>query len=1000
MIGRGRESALLALLLLHPNEPLATDRIIDSLWSDNAPAQAAKSVQVYVSRLRRVLGADRIATTAAGYAVIVKAGERDIDRFEELGREGRGAFDRGDLTGAERRLSEALALWRGDALSDFRYEEFAQSAVSHLEELRRNAEADRIDGRIAQGRADEVIARLEALIAAAPLWERPREQLMLALYRSGRQAEALDLYRNTRQLFDAELGIEPGEHLQQLERRILNQDPSLGRVRREPIRQLRARSAWLFVGAGAVFVAVAAGIVALLVTRGSAVALAAAAPNSLAQIDAKSGKLVAQVPVGSAPTAVAADGEHVWVADGASQELLEIDSRAHRIRSRTHLPTIPTEAVSTPEAVWLTGPLDASGGVLMRVDVATRAVRVIRVHGPFVADLFAPAVPNALAIAGEEVWTDTVHGDLVRVVRQHARNLRIKRQHSVDGLAYGDGSIWVTSSVDDSVLRLDAESGKLAAAPIRIASIPGRRAASPGGVAYGEGSVWVADALTDRLTRIDPKTNSVSETIPVGRRPTAVAVGAGAVWVVNAGDGTVSKIDPSRGEVVRTIPVGHSLTSIAAAEHDVWVSVAGGAAAPSPAPPRPATAVRSASCGPVQSGDRAPDLLVVSDLPKHDNDKRVNLPIVDMEHAILATLASHDFRAGAYRIGYQACTDSAPGASPDLPRCAANARAYAANANVVGMIGTYQSNCAKVELPILNSAPTGPVAVISPSNTYVGLTHPGPQTEADEPDRYYPTGIRNYVRLAPADDAQAAGLVRFAKQQGLRRLFLLDDGDATGVAMVAYVQQAARRLGVRVVGSAHWGRGPYVVLGRRVRATRPDAVVLTGCICNNGGGILTDLGRALGPRVPFLATDNFTFGGNMAGQDAPPAAFRTYITQTRAASAALPANGRAFLRTTFPDRPLADIALDVPAAAAAMDLLLTAIARSDGSRSSVVDQLVRGRAVGSVIGAVTFDVDGDPADAPVTIARISRDAPFTPHVAVGGLRLVRVVIGDPGLAAP
>jgi branched-chain amino acid transport system substrate-binding protein len=636
----------------------------------------------------------------------------------------------------------------------------------------------------------------------------------------------------------------------------------------------------------------------------------------------------------------------------------------------------------------------------MRVDVATRAVRVIGVHGPNVADLFAPAVPNAIAVAGEQVWTDTEHADLVRVVGLRPTTLRIKQQHSVDGIAYGDGSIWVTSSVDDSVLRLDAESGKLTTPPIRIASVPGRRAASPGGVAYGEGSVWVADALSDRVTRIDPKTNSVSETIAVGRRPTAVAVGAGAVWVVNAGDGTVSKIDPAKGDVVRTITVGRSLTGIAAASGDVWVSVAGGTAAPSPQPPRPATAVRSGSCGAIQSGGRTPDLLVVSDLPKHDNDKRVNLPIVDMERAIVATLASRDFRAGAYRIGYQACTDSTPGASPDLPRCAANARAYAANANVVGVVGTYQSICAKVELPILNSAPTGPVAVISPSNTYVGLTHPGPQTEADEPDRYYPTGIRNYVRVAPADDAQAAGLVVFAKERGLRRLFLLDDGDATGVAMVAYVQQAARRLGVRVVGSGHWGRGPYLALGRRIRASRPDAVVLTGCICSNGGGILTDLGRTLGPRVPFLATDNFTFAGNMAGPNAPAAAFRTYITQTRAAAATLPPPGRAFLRATFPGRSLADLALDVPAAAAATDLLLNAIARSDGSRSSVVDQLVRGRAVGSVIGSVTFDADGDPAEASVTVSRVSRRAPKTPHLAVGGLQLVRVVIAEPGVAAP
>ena len=171
-----------------------------------------------------------------------------------------------------------------------------------------------------------------------------------------------------------------------------------------------------------------------------------------------------------------------------------------------------------------------------------------------------------------------------------------------------------------------------------------------------------------------------------------------------------------------------------------------------------------------------------------------------MRTAIRAVLKQRNFRAGSYRVGYQACTDSSPGASPDPPLCASNARAFERDRSVIGVVGAYQSICSGIELPILGTSAAGPVAMISPSNTYVGLTHGGPQTGPDEPDRYFPTGVRNYVRLTAPDDAQGAALAELAHQLRRHRIYLLDDGDSTSVAMATYVSRGGAAAGRRSGG--------------------------------------------------------------------------------------------------------------------------------------------------------------------------------------------------------
>ncbi len=227
VLGATQQRALLAVLVLHRGETVSIDRLVDELWGERASATAAKTVHVYVSRLRKELGADVIATQGRGYRLLVEPEHVDVGRFEALCAEGRRAFAEGDAARARELLCSALGLWRGEPLADFAYEPFAQSAIGRLQEARLAALEDRIEADLALGSDGELVPELESLVASNPLQERLRGQLMLALYRAGRQADALAVYRQTSVLLREELGLEPGPLLRELECSILAQDPSL-----------------------------------------------------------------------------------------------------------------------------------------------------------------------------------------------------------------------------------------------------------------------------------------------------------------------------------------------------------------------------------------------------------------------------------------------------------------------------------------------------------------------------------------------------------------------------------------------------------------------------------------------------------------------------------------------------------------------------------------------------------------------------------------------------
>jgi len=227
-LGAPQQRAVLALLLLNANEVVSRDRVVDELWGERPPATAAKLVQLYVSALRKLLDPDRslLITRAPGYVLRVEPDALDLHRFERLVGQGRAELAEGSAATAGERFREALALWRGPALADLAFAPFAQAEIARLEERRLDAVCDRIEADLALG-GSGVVGELEALIAEHPLRERLRGQLMLALYRSGRQAEALAAYQDARRALVDGLGIEPGRELRELEQAILRQDPGL-----------------------------------------------------------------------------------------------------------------------------------------------------------------------------------------------------------------------------------------------------------------------------------------------------------------------------------------------------------------------------------------------------------------------------------------------------------------------------------------------------------------------------------------------------------------------------------------------------------------------------------------------------------------------------------------------------------------------------------------------------------------------------------------------------
>ena len=342
--------------------------------------------------------------------------------------------------------------------------------------------------------------------------------------------------------------------------------------------------------------------------------------------------------------------------------------RARGRQRRTGLGRIPTQLVFGDGSVWIASAV-GSNGVVQQFDPETAGIvstRTVRIKAGRSEDVFAPATPNALALAGSTLWSNALHSDLVSFDprRRDGNEMSLGGSESVDGIASGYRDIWVSSGTSDRVLRIDPLRRRVLAT-IPIAAAPHARIASPYGIATGFGSVWVANALSGTVSEIDPHTNAVHATIEVGARPTDIAVGEGAVWVLNASDGTVTRIDPARHTAVATINVGRGVTGIAAGLGGVWVTVAGGRAAGSDRRgPNVVQPLPRSTCASLVHGAGTPDLLLASELPTFIEEVTPDAALAGVRAAILHVLRpTSSAPAGTASATRPATTRSPPWAS-------------------------------------------------------------------------------------------------------------------------------------------------------------------------------------------------------------------------------------------------------------------------------------------------------------------------------------------------
>jgi YVTN family beta-propeller protein len=562
-LGGRKQMALLAILLLHRGEPLSRDRLIDQLWGERPPATADKTLQVYVSNLRKVLGAEMIATVGRGYRLAVAPEQVDADRFETFCERGRRALADGDAATARGLLESALSLWRGEPLADFAYEQFAQAEIGRLQEAWMQALEDRIDAELALGEHETVVAELEVLVARHPARERLLRQLILALYRSDRQVDALEAYRRGRKALSDELGLDPSPRLRELEQAVLRHDPALqapsvGSPFARRVTRPILRGGLLIALGGVILLAAAVTAVAVVLSRGSGAVVPV--PNSVVAIDARTNQIVGQVPAGASPAGIAFGSGSLWVANIDDQTVSRIDPVALRAQRTFTIDDTPTGIAASATGVWVVSSQANATSVTVRridpqFDVITQTTRI----GNVVA-----GGPGGVSVNGSAIWVAPSTGQLARLDPVTGRVVQqVDPNSSPSEIAVGEGAVWVAGGDAGNVTRIDPTGLQT---PIAV----GNEASA---IAVGDGAVWVVDSLDDDLVRIDPQTNAVTTTIPVGTSPNDVAVGAGSVWVANGGDDTVTRIDPASDRVLATIGVGGSPQSFAFADRRAWVTI-------------------------------------------------------------------------------------------------------------------------------------------------------------------------------------------------------------------------------------------------------------------------------------------------------------------------------------------------------------------------------------------------------------------------------------------
>jgi branched-chain amino acid transport system substrate-binding protein len=386
-----------------------------------------------------------------------------------------------------------------------------------------------------------------------------------------------------------------------------------------------------------------------------------------------------------------------------------------------------------------------------------------------------------------------------------------------------------------------------------------------------------------------------------------------------------------------------------------------------------ATPVALGACGPVQyEGAGTPAALIVSDLPLRGDSKERS---TQMNDAIRLVLEGGGWKAGNTTVGFQACDDSSPKTGLWTKAiCQANARAYAADPSVLAVIGTYNSGCAELEIPILGRAPGGGVAMVSPGNTAICLTEASPECAAGTPGSLYPKA-HNYARVVPNDAYQGAGLASFAKGEGVRSAYVLyAGGDPTSLGQAKTFRGAAEQAGIDVVGFASWNPKAknYTALMEKVGGTEPGAVLLAGLTEENGARLIKDKVSVLGPNsgaVKLLAPDGFAQQSTI---DLAGAASKGMFASV---PGVVPQNLKGAgkqLVTALKKQVSGPVELYAPYAGQAAEVVLGALAKASGSRAAVITAVSHAKVKNGITGSFDILPSGDPSVGPITISRAGK----------------------------
>jgi ABC-type branched-subunit amino acid transport system substrate-binding protein/streptogramin lyase len=738
--------------------------------------------------------------------------------------------------------------------------------------------------------------------------------------------------------------------------------PAAARRARATGRLLGRRRAILAAGLLLLGGSIVAGVVTL--ATGGADADATPVGNGIATIDAGGDEVASFVETASAPSNIAVGEGAVWVLNTQKETISRIDPRTGAIAGTIESRRRPTDIAAGAGAVWVGNGSGRGGNYttsISRVDPETgRVTNTVKLPNRSAGSFYVPTANwgfPGIAVGAGAVWAINPDGT-VSHIDAHTGDLVATIDVAPEAIAAGKEGVWMLDG--PSVTPIDPRTN-------RIGQTMRFGAQATTAIAVGAGSVWVTAAEEGVVWRIEPGPDPVSRTIDVGLGASYVAFGEGSVWTANYIDGAVTRIDPATNAVDARVQIG-AAQALAVGAGSAWVSTAGVTRAGSL--PEPA-------CGELVSGGGKPDVLIVSDLPLQGPGGAGSRAMAD---AIRFVLAQRGFKAGNHTVGYRSCDDStAQTGDYERRRCAANANAFADAADLVAVIGPYNSDCATVEIPILGGATGGPLAMISPSNTYPGLTRRGlspPEGYRGEPEVYYPTGVRNYVRLRPTDDLHGAAHAVLARQLGLRSVYLLHDGSEFWKTLLTDpFRRAAGRLGVRVAGSAAFAPSAksYDALAVQVARSGAQGVVIGGDPYDGGDRLLKALRARLGERFTIMGGFLFSFAPDVL-ERAGAAARGLYATSTDVPLTALPLGtaGRRFARDVgASDAPLQGVL----EAGQAAELVLDAIARSDGTRESVLRELRASRVRGGILGSFRFDGNGDIRPASIPILRITGATP-------------------------